>query len=73
MAVYLNVAEKPSVARAIVNALTHGGPSARVLASHSKFNSVSEFQYKIKDQLVTMRVTSVTGHLMELYFTEDRY
>ncbi|KAH0484084.1 MAG: hypothetical protein KVP17_004015 [Porospora cf. gigantea B] len=64
----LNVAEKPSVARAIATHLSSEAPRRRV-KSDSKFNPVEEFEFSnqtLGD--VTMQVTSVTGHLMELEF-----
>uniref|UniRef100_K3WHB4 DNA topoisomerase n=1 Tax=Globisporangium ultimum (strain ATCC 200006 / CBS 805.95 / DAOM BR144) TaxID=431595 RepID=K3WHB4_GLOUD len=60
----LNVAEKPSVAKEIANILS-GGQSQR---GFSQYNPVYEFPYQIQNQHVTMVVTSVTGHLMELEF-----
>jgi DNA topoisomerase-3 len=68
MAVYLNVAEKPSVARAINQAL--GGSNSRVLATKSQYNQVYEFPYNLKGENIIMRLTSVTGHVCGLEFAD---
>ncbi|KAM0870274.1 hypothetical protein ACQ4PT_040115 [Festuca glaucescens] len=66
----LNVAEKPSVAKAVAEILSRGGMQSR--AGRSRYNRVFEFNYAIGAQACHMLVTSVTGHLMELDF-DDRY
>lgn len=59
MPTWLNVAEKPSVAKQI-NAVLANGRSETV-RTLSKYNPVFKFQYRG----TTMLVTSVAGHLME--------
>ena len=66
----LNVAEKPSVARAVSEILSRG--SMRTREGRSVYNKIFEFEYTIVNQRCFMSVTSVTGHLMELDF-EERY
>ncbi|KAG2543264.1 hypothetical protein PVAP13_9NG735900 [Panicum virgatum] len=66
----LNVAEKPSVAKAVAQILSRGSMQSR--AGRSQYNRVFEFNYAIHGQVCRMLVTSVTGHLMELEF-EDRF
>ncbi|SOV17927.1 DNA topoisomerase 3, putative [Plasmodium gaboni] len=66
----LNVAEKPSVASAIAEILCKGRPNK--IKSCSKYNPVFTFDYKIKNDIWYMYVTSVTGHLTEQKF-DDRY
>ncbi|CAL4912722.1 unnamed protein product [Urochloa decumbens] len=66
----LNVAEKPSVAKAVAEILSRGSMQSR--AGRSQYNRVFEFNYAINGRACRMLVTSVTGHLMELEF-EDRF
>ncbi|KAI5070985.1 hypothetical protein GOP47_0013236 [Adiantum capillus-veneris] len=66
----LNVAEKPSVARAVSEILSGGTMRSR--EGRSVYNKIFEFEYTIAGQRCFMSVTSVTGHLMELEF-EERY
>lgn len=61
----LNVAEKPSVAKAI-SAILGRGPSRR--NGFSEFNPIWEFPYMLQGQQCDMVFTSVAGHLMELEF-----
>eukprot|EP00796_Vickermania_ingenoplastis_P008222 gene8222-5745_t len=63
MPTWLNVAEKPSVAKQISAVLANG--RAETTRSHSKYNPVFQFQYRGTNMLVT----SVVGHLMEEDFT----
>lgn len=62
MPTWLNVAEKPSVAKEMAQSLSGG--HCRNIASLSRFNPVFEFSFEGK----TMLVTSVAGHLMETEF-----
>ncbi|OEL29588.1 DNA topoisomerase 3-alpha [Dichanthelium oligosanthes] len=66
----LNVAEKPSVAKAVAEILSRGSMQSR--AGRSQYNRVFEFNYAINGRACRMLVTSVTGHLMELEF-DDRF
>ncbi|XP_010674423.2 DNA topoisomerase 3-alpha isoform X1 [Beta vulgaris subsp. vulgaris] len=66
----LNVAEKPSVAKAVSGILSSN--QARVREGRSRYNKIFEFDYTIRGQPIHMLFTSVTGHLMELEF-DDRY
>lgn len=68
MHVVLNVAEKPSVARAIADSLAGGSATKR--AGKSQFNPIHEFQYKLNGRNCRMVVTSVSGHLLETDFPE---
>ena len=72
----LCVAEKPSVAKAIVQFLSTS--QMAVNAGHqdkkmgrSKFNPVYEFDIKLSSGLYKMRVTSVLGHLLGLKFPDS--
>ncbi|CAM9520656.1 unnamed protein product, partial [Discosporangium mesarthrocarpum] len=64
----LNVAEKPSVARELANIL--GGGRARRRQGRSQYNQIFEFECNMMRQTVSMKLTSVTGHLMETEFAE---
>lgn len=69
----LNVAEKPSVAKAVSGILSKNQPGGmRVRDGRSRYNKIFEFNYTIRNQPCHMLFTSVTGHLMELEF-DDRY
>jgi DNA topoisomerase-3 len=65
----LNVAEKPSVARAVAEILSRGA-GLRSRHGHSVYNKIFEFEYSVGPQACAMSVTSVSGHLMELDFEE---
>ena len=69
----LNVAEKPSVARAVSDILarTGGSGTARSRPGRSPYNRVFEFPYSISGRPCNMLMTSVSGHLMEMDFTEE--
>lgn len=65
----LNVAEKPSVAKAVAGILSsHQG--LKIREGRSRFNKIFEFNYTISGRPCFMSFTSVTGHLMELDFDE---
>ena len=64
--IYLNVAEKPSVALGLSQAL--GGPQAVKRQGRSRSNPVWEFRYQVGGGPVQMLVTSVIGHMMNLSF-----
>ncbi|KAL2651189.1 hypothetical protein R1flu_019317 [Riccia fluitans] len=66
----LNVAEKPSVAKAVAGILSRN--QLHVREGRSPYNKIYEFSYSIGGQQCFMLMTSVTGHLMELEF-EDQY
>ncbi|KAL6551905.1 DNA topoisomerase 3-alpha [Orobanche gracilis] len=69
----LNVAEKPSVAKAVSGILSRNSSGGlRVRDGRSRYNRIFEFNYTIGNQQFDMSFTSVTGHLMELDFV-DRY
>lgn len=68
MQVILNVAEKPSVARAITEILA--GNSATKRQGHSVYNPIHEFNYTLKGRNCKMVVTSVAGHLLDFDFPE---
>ena len=67
----LNVAEKPSVAKEISRVLSNGRASAR--EGTSRYNKVWEFPYEVRGRRVTMVFTSVTGHLSNFEFADDRH
>ncbi|EFC39978.1 predicted protein [Naegleria gruberi] len=62
----LCVAEKPEAAKQIATILSAGKFQRR--EGKSKFNKIFEFEYRMNGVVVTMSVTSVLGHLMELGF-----
>lgn len=66
--VVINVAEKPSVAKAITDILckTKGGP--KKLESLSRYNPTFQFFSKIDKSYMNMIVTSVCGHIKEYKF-----
>ncbi|CAN0106769.1 unnamed protein product [Ectocarpus sp. 8 AP-2014] len=65
----INVAEKPSVAKELANIL--GGGNSRRRQGRSQYNPIFEFDNcSMMGQSVNMKITSVTGHLMELEFAE---
>ena len=72
MELWLNVAEKPSVAKEIANVFSNR--TCRSSRSHSQYNPLFEFPFSLQSgQRVNMVVTSVVGHLLSTDFTgEDR-
>jgi DNA topoisomerase-3 len=66
--VVLNVAEKPSVIKAIIQHLAGKNPKVTNYDSVAKYNPVSEFYYKIRGHPASMICTSVSGHLMNYEF-----
>jgi hypothetical protein len=62
----LNVAEKPSVEKAVAEILSRGSMQSR--AGRSPYNRVFKFNYSINGHACRMLVTSITGHRMELEF-----
>ncbi|CAI5943898.1 unnamed protein product [Closterium sp. NIES-65] len=67
----LNVAEKPSVARAVAEILArYGGGGVRSREGRSVYNRIFEFTYTMNNQPCDMAMTSVTGHLMEMDFQD---
>ena len=71
----LCVAEKPSVAKAIVQFLStsqmalNAGHQEKKMG-RSKFNPVYEFDLKLNSGVYRMRVTSVLGHVMTTKFPD---
>eukprot|EP00271_Cylindrocystis_brebissonii_P001574 TRINITY_DN11845_c0_g2_i1.p1 TRINITY_DN11845_c0_g2~~TRINITY_DN11845_c0_g2_i1.p1 ORF type:complete len:266 (-),score=43.49 TRINITY_DN11845_c0_g2_i1:454-1251(-) len=65
----LNVAEKPSVAKTVSHILSGG--QMRTRDGRSRFNRIFEFGYTIGGRQCDMRMTSVSGHLMEMAFEEN--
>ncbi len=59
----LSVAEKPSVAKELAAILSNG--SARRRQGASQYNGIFDFQCPLDNGQCSMKVTSVTGHLME--------
>eukprot|EP00906_Rhabdomonas_costata_P034436 RCo048462 len=66
---YLNVAEKPSVAKAMASILSNG--TARHRPGLSQYNPVYEFDLTVRGVETRMIVTSVTGHLKDLDFPPE--
>ena len=65
----LNVAEKPSVAKAISDHLCKFKEGPKKLDSLSKYNPVFQFKSKLADKYFSsMIVTSVCGHIKEYRF-----
>ena len=64
----LNVAEKPSAAKAIVSSLPSDKTVVNMYQSVAKYCPVYEFFYRIKKQNASMIVTSVCGHLKNYAF-----
>jgi DNA topoisomerase-3 len=67
--IVLNVAEKPSIAKSITDFLNQGGVEKE--HSKSQYNPIFKFKRRFKDdQEAILKVTSVTGHIQEIYFNE---
>jgi DNA topoisomerase III len=66
--VALNVAEKPSVAKAIADYLCKFKEGPKKLDSLSKYNPVFQFKAKLDRFFMSMIVTSVCGHIKEYRF-----
>jgi DNA topoisomerase III len=81
MVFVLNVAEKPSVAKEISFILGEGHVqrviplfwtlTPRQRLGLSEYNPVFEFDYTLEGQRSSFIVTSVTGHITEIDFTEE--
>ena len=66
----LNVAEKPNAAKRISELLSNNGANRR--EGFSKYNKIFEFQANIPQYgICNMAMTSVSGHLKEIEFTEN--
>ena len=65
----LNVAEKPSIAKSVSQILSHG--STRIRTGPSKYNRNFDFDYTISGKEYGMTMTSVSGHIMEIDFSEE--
>jgi DNA topoisomerase-3 len=66
--IVLNVAEKPSAAKAIVSGLPSKQSKVNQYQSRAQYCPVYEFFYKIRKQNASMIVTSVLGHLKNYEF-----
>lgn len=66
MKTILNVAEKPSIAKALANSLCNS--QMNHLESFSKYNHVFNFSRPFLNKEANILVTSVTGHVKELIF-----
>jgi DNA topoisomerase-3 len=65
--IVLNVAEKPSIAKTIMMFLKQGDSKSE--QSASQYNPIFNFRRKfMTDEDALMKVTSVTGHIMEIEF-----
>ena len=65
----LNVAEKPSVAKAITRILSRDNSTSRT--GFSKYNRCFDFECDVGGKRKQMIVTSVTGHIMNIDFAES--
>jgi DNA topoisomerase-3 len=69
MRVVLNIAEKPSIAKSLAQALAkHNNTTAIPMSSATKFNPVYSIKGNFKDESARIVVTSVTGHIKSLLF-----
>lgn len=64
--VFINIAEKPSIAKDMAKHLSGG--SFRKERGASQYNPNFFFQYNLHGETVEMIVTSVIGHIEELVF-----
>ena len=71
MVAVLNVAEKPSAAKALAEILSGGRGQSRT--GRSKYNRIFEFPYRVRGTQCEMSVTSVTGHLMGHEFRDEAH
>ena len=63
----LSVAEKPSVAKELARIISKGQHSSR--QGHSIYNRIFDIEHcMFKDSPAKMKMTSVSGHMMELEF-----
>lgn len=68
----MNIAEKPSVARAITQHLAAGHVNRRRVGGQGWDGvNIDEFQYAINGLPVEMKVSAVRGHLMHQDFPQD--
>jgi DNA topoisomerase-3 len=65
----LNVAEKPSIAKHMSQALSING--CRTIQSQSKFNPIYVFDGSFLNQPAQVTITSVTGHIQEIEFPNE--
>lgn len=65
----LNVAEKPSIAKHLMTALSENG--TRTLKSESKYNPIYAFDGTFQGDKAEIIITSVTGHIREIEFPEQ--
>lgn len=66
----LNVAEKPSVCKTVVEILSKSNYQS--VSSFSKYHPIYEFDYSLNDSEYSMYFTSVRGHLMSWEFPPDK-
>lgn len=67
----LSVAEKPSVAKELAKIIAADGPMDK-RAGFSQYNHVFTIpRCNFKGRNVSMKITSVTGHVMEIEFEGD--
>jgi DNA topoisomerase III len=67
----LNVAEKPSVAKEVSRQLSNN--SYQTSKGKSKYNNLFKFPFQVNGTMCDMTFTSVTGHLMNYEFDQERY
>ena len=65
----LNVAEKNDAAKNISHIMSRGGSNRR--EGFSQYNKIYEFQYQVQGAMADMVMTSVSGHLLGMDFSEQ--
>ena len=65
----LNVAEKNDAAKNIAEIMSRGGSNRR--DGLSVYNKIYEFQYQVQGVMSNMVMTSVSGHLLGMDFSEQ--
>ena len=65
----LNVAEKNDAAKNIAEIMSRGGSNRR--EGLSPYNKIYEFQYPVNGVMSNMSMTSVSGHLLGMDFSEQ--
>ena len=67
--IVLWIAEKPSVALKISEILSEN--RMRTIQSYSKYNPIYEFEYKLNGVVCIFRITSVSGHITSLKYSDE--
>ena len=67
--IVLNVAEKPTIAKSLSEFLSEG--PVRKELSKSKYNPIYSFNRQFQGKEALLKITSVTGHIEEIYFGRE--